>query len=158
MSKFLCFRVLKKGTFPLHLPASIPPSVRITSDPNDALLWQLSSWKDSWHMFAVLPLIIVVIPLIHGQVWLGMVTHHCVHVHISHVSCQVFVLAALQAQAVALTVAQAFTVAFELWQVAKEGKHHTHHPHCSGNNTKTKNNCSLWRSCFITAWDCIFTK
>ena len=29
----------------------------------------------------------------------------------------------LQAQAVALTVAQAFTVAFELWQVAKEGRH-----------------------------------
>lgn len=29
----------------------------------------------------------------------------------------------LQAQAVALTVAQAFTVAFELWQVAKEGSH-----------------------------------
>nr|XP_033492082.1 low density lipoprotein receptor adapter protein 1-B-like [Epinephelus lanceolatus] len=29
---------------------------------------------------------------------------------------------ALQAQAVALTVAQAFTVAFELWQVAKEEK------------------------------------
>lgn len=27
-----------------------------------------------------------------------------------------------QAQAVALTVAQAFTVAFELWQVAKEGR------------------------------------
>lgn len=27
-----------------------------------------------------------------------------------------------QAQAVALTVAQAFTVAFELWQEAKEGK------------------------------------
>lgn len=27
----------------------------------------------------------------------------------------------LQAQAVALTVAQAFTIAFELWQVAKEG-------------------------------------
>uniref|UniRef100_A0A3Q4G5F1 Low density lipoprotein receptor adaptor protein 1a n=1 Tax=Neolamprologus brichardi TaxID=32507 RepID=A0A3Q4G5F1_NEOBR len=29
------------------------------------------------------------------------------------------------AQAVALTVAQAFTVAFELWQVSKEGRHHT---------------------------------
>uniref|UniRef100_A0A3Q1GLF5 Low density lipoprotein receptor adaptor protein 1a n=1 Tax=Acanthochromis polyacanthus TaxID=80966 RepID=A0A3Q1GLF5_9TELE len=29
------------------------------------------------------------------------------------------------AQAVALTVAQAFTVAFELWQVAKEGRNHT---------------------------------
>lgn len=28
----------------------------------------------------------------------------------------------LQAQAVALTVAQAFTIAFELWQVAKEGR------------------------------------
>lgn len=27
-----------------------------------------------------------------------------------------------QAQAVALTVAQAFTVAFELWQEAKEGR------------------------------------
>lgn len=30
-----------------------------------------------------------------------------------------------QAQAVALTVAQAFTVAFELWQVAKEGRLHS---------------------------------
>ena len=30
----------------------------------------------------------------------------------------------LQAQAVALTVAQAFTLAFEIWQVAKEGNHH----------------------------------
>lgn len=31
-------------------------------------------------------------------------------------------LSVLQAQAVALTVAQAFTIAFELWQVAKEGE------------------------------------
>lgn len=41
----------------------------------------------------------------------------------------------LQAQAVALTVAQAFTIAFELWQVAKEGRHHTHHPPHLGNQT-----------------------
>ncbi|XP_016532699.1 low density lipoprotein receptor adapter protein 1-A-like [Poecilia formosa] len=33
----------------------------------------------------------------------------------------VLLLSLFQAQAVALTVAQAFTVAFELWQVAKEG-------------------------------------
>lgn len=43
----------------------------------------------------------------------------------------------LQAQAVALTVAQAFTIAFELWQVAKEGRH-KHPPHL-GNQTKKKN-------------------
>lgn len=44
----------------------------------------------------------------------------------------------LQAQAVALTVAQAFTVAFELWQVAKEGRHRTPHPTSSGNDTHTQ--------------------
>lgn len=43
----------------------------------------------------------------------------------------------LQAQAVALTVAQAFTVAFELWQVAKEGMNHPCHPSSSGNDTHT---------------------
>lgn len=42
----------------------------------------------------------------------------------------------LQAQAVALTVAQAFTVAFELWQVAKEGRHHTVRPPCSHPHTQ----------------------
>lgn len=51
---------------------------------------------------------------------------------------KVFVPAFLQAQAVALTVAQAFTVAFELWQVAKEGRHHTLHPPRSGNHTSKK--------------------
>lgn len=35
---------------------------------------------------------------------------------------RVCVPSAPQAQAVALTVAQAFTIAFELWQVAKEGE------------------------------------
>lgn len=33
-----------------------------------------------------------------------------------------------QAQAVTLTVAQAFRVAFEFWQAAKEGKEGTHGP------------------------------
>ena len=44
----------------------------------------------------------------------------------------------LQAQAVALTVAQAFTVAFELWQVAKEGRNCTTHPPRSWNDTETQ--------------------
>lgn len=35
----------------------------------------------------------------------------------------------VQAQAVALTVAQAFTLAFELWQVAKEGEAQTRITH-----------------------------
>lgn len=43
----------------------------------------------------------------------------------------------LQAQAVALTVAQAFTVAFELWQVAKEGRHLTPQSLNPGNDTHT---------------------
>lgn len=43
----------------------------------------------------------------------------------------------LQAQAVALTVAQAFTVAFELWQVAKEGRHHFVLPQSLRNDTFT---------------------
>lgn len=51
----------------------------------------------------------------------------------------------LQAQAVALTVAQAFTVAFELWHGAKEGRHCTlHTPHVL-EIIRTKHNPSLWR-------------
>lgn len=38
----------------------------------------------------------------------------------------VYVPVCSQAQAVTLTVAQAFRVAFEFWQAAKEGKEGTH--------------------------------
>lgn len=43
--------------------------------------------------------------------------------HSPSVSLLVSVLPSRQAQAVTLTVAQAFRVAFEFWQAAKEGTH-----------------------------------
>lgn len=57
----------------------------------------------------------------------------------------------------ALTVAQAFTVAFELWQVAKEGRHHTLHAPHPGNQTNKKQSQSmeeLFLSATETAYVC----
>uniref|UniRef100_A0A3Q3CFS4 Low density lipoprotein receptor adaptor protein 1a n=1 Tax=Haplochromis burtoni TaxID=8153 RepID=A0A3Q3CFS4_HAPBU len=56
------------------------------------------------------------------------------------------------AQAVALTVAQAFTVAFELWQVSKEGRHHTLLHSSPGNDTHIGTVCGG----VVLSGDCLY--